>query len=864
MTADPTLSLLAQHFSSRDLTIEPLWIRIRLSRAPLGAEGANPRHLSGWKLHLSSTPVDWQQLLQRALPILDAWGGPFKVIASSPQLERLNDGVFGLTQVGKAATIYCEDEPAAAMLAEQLAEALRGLRGPRIPTDTRFREDAPVYFRFGPFDYRTIVDAMGQTKRLLRHPEHGDVLDEPEGGPPSPKPRILPQREPYDHLAFLRKEFLLVQLLHLSAKGAVVLAARNEQPVQEALLVKTARAGTHADCHGRDAVWALKREHALLQRLAGTPGIPEAGELRYDGDEVAALIRPYHDGITLTKLWTAPNSATPPARHRYKEVIAKVRAIMKAIHDRGIIVRDLSPENVLVTNDGEVILLDLELAHEVGDTTSPYRRGTLGFYDQSVDREAPPTPKDDLFALWHIEQLLFHGIHPAWEGAYIPRSNASIERMRAVRSKFPSPSIDLRARTYLSQALTETNSVNVYSGLAGLILLALEWRPKLLTAEMAERLLPEAEKLLHIPGFAFGASGPALALIAAGHLLKNPALAAQGRDLLDRIDTSTQIPDYCQGLAGFLAALLTAHDISRDTHFLKRAIVVGDQLTALRMTPRKSSESFVLSPPSKGDIGECFLDSSAHPTQATWPWPTGPYGTLSDAVNYGFAHGVAGVVTVLLRLHAATDHEPFLAAAREGLETIRGAAVDLQEVDGVWWPVSPDDHTCWNGWCHGTPGILLALAEAIRLKVPGDWTTLAARARTGAIAANCGHFCLCHGIASRLEALATIAPLLPPSPEADACMARDAALLASLDLESLSAQPAATFQHEDPRGLFTGAAGAFRTLLRARGVLSRLDERYILDHDLRGLGVLGPSISRGVVGSGGRESLDGTYRQLLL
>src|SRR5205085_5172020 len=64
----------------------------------------------GWKLHVSATARNAEEVLQRVLPVLLAEPCAFKVAASSEQLAGLNDGGGGRSQIGKFITVYPVDD----------------------------------------------------------------------------------------------------------------------------------------------------------------------------------------------------------------------------------------------------------------------------------------------------------------------------------------------------------------------------------------------------------------------------------------------------------------------------------------------------------------------------------------------------------------------------------------------------------------------------------------------------------------------------------------------------------------------------------------------------------------------------------
>ncbi len=139
---------------------------------------------------------------------------------------------------------------------------------------------------------------------------------------------------------------------------------------------------------------------------------------------------------------------------------------------------------------------------------------------------------------------------------------------------------------------------------------------------------------------------------------------------------------------------------------------------------------------------------------------------------------------------------------------------------GAWWPPDAKDTTVWNAWCHGTPGTGKAFALGAQCGLAEASSELLLDAARGICAANTGGYCLCHGVASRLDALLDIRPALGVVPTwLDAACRADAAVLTALDPYALQTRDVLPRPGAETGGLMTGAAGVTRTLLRYGGRL---------------------------------------------
>ena len=130
-----------------------------------------------------------------------------------------------------------------------------------------------------------------------------------------------------------------------------------------------------------------------------------------------------------------------------------------------------------------------------------------------------------------------------------------------------------------------------------------------------------------------------------------------------------------------------------------------------------------------------------------WELPAGAAG-MSELVFTGFAHGVAGIAYFLAHFAEHTGREDVRrAAVRAGQWLCQQAEPGRSASRAVRWPYSIGSNQSWHWWCHGGPGIAIALLALHRLTGEDHYLKLIRRAlQVHPYAVTSNNFSQCHGL----------------------------------------------------------------------------------------------------------------------
>ncbi|MEU7828652.1 class IV lanthionine synthetase LanL [Nonomuraea sp. NPDC049129] len=756
----------------------------------------------GWKLHVSARPGTLGDTLERVLPVLADVSCDFKVACSPEKLAELNSGDVDPGAVGKAITVYPRPDEVVP-LGHRLAEALAGLAAPRIVSDRQVRRDAPVYYRYAPFAPQYRVDENGDFELIIVSPD-GEHLPgaagpefscppwatdpfRPQSGVADP-PRAIGLDAVEAPARLIGNRYRVTSGVARGPRGNVY---RAEDADGRPVVVKEARAYVGENAEGWDLRMYLRNDLRILKALDGVAGIPTPiDHFRHGEDEF--LVMSDAGSLDLNRFVGERGRFTENGGDRDLTALAgRLLEVLDAVHARGVVVRDFSPKNVVLGEDGRCTLIDFGNSRYEGLQLPGWSRG-YSVPGQQADR--PSEPADDYFSLGATLFFSATGMNPIMID---PDPARNVERtLMCLARMFP----------------------GVTTGVVGLL-------PRLLSLDAEERVAAAADLRACVSADVGAAAGSDVRAGRAGRTVSRSdgvrfsgALLSQVLDHTTRVcvrfaeglmdgpaDARTSSPPVTNvygGSAGVGMELLhhpeaktVAADLARWTArvmpptALPPALYFGRTGTALFLAAAR-----LTAVPELPDPGPIVLEGEQRADQAHGVAGIGAghlslaaleqdprhlevaaecarllvSGEVTDSkdavapaqagsgvnVEMAFAHGAAGCAEFLLSYHEATGDHDAGQAARERFESLATATeAMLGELTG------PDAKAMGASWCQGISGILGPLAHAATAYGEDRYLDLAERgARASlAIAPQAWVVSQCCGLAGIGEALIDLA-----------------------------------------------------------------------------------------------------------
>ncbi|WP_284466912.1 class IV lanthionine synthetase LanL [Actinomadura madurae] len=752
------------HENGREIVADDTWVSVHDPRFDIPAQG--------WKLHVSARPGTLAATLDRVLPVLLGTACDFKAARSAAVLSDLNSGDGDAGAVGKAVTVYPAPDEVTA-LGHALAEALAGMAGPRIVSDRRVRPDAPVYYRYAPFLPQYKVDENGEFSLIVVGPS-GDTLPGAAGAeftcPPwatdpfrsapseaaaasSPATSSPATSSPATSSPATQASAASAEAGSAAAKPGRMIGGRYrvtsgvmrgprgsvyraEAPDGRPVIVKEARAYVGERPEGFDLRMYLRNELRILRALTGIPGVPEAlDHFRHGEDEYLVMT---DAGTTDLNRHVAESGVYSDGD--LTALASRILEVLDAVHERGVVVRDLSPKNIVV-EDGRCTLIDFGTSGYEDLQMPGWSRG-FSVPDQRTGR--PSTPADDYFSLGATLFYAATGLNPV---IIDPDPVRGVERTLQCLSRiFPNPtgtvallhhllSLDPTERTSAAESIRTGGEAPTPRPYAPPIHLTDDLLSAVL-AHTTREVVGYAERLMEGPADARRSAPPVTNVYAGSagvgmELLQHPQARAIGLDLAHwtaaNLAPTKLPPSLYFGLTGTAIFLTTAGVPSPG-----RVELTGEERAdqAHGLAGIGTGHLLLASLDPDGDhlatATECarrllsgdFTEPDALPEQLLVFEPSG----AGLDVDTAYAHGAAGIADFLLAHHQATGDTASGEGACERFTALAKSAETLTAD-----LASPSGRPMGASWCQGMSGVATALLHAASAYNDDTYLSLATR-----------------------------------------------------------------------------------------------------------------------------------------
>jgi serine/threonine protein kinase len=216
----------------------------------------------------------------------------------------------------------------------------------------------------------------------------------------------------------LRNRYRVVGVLGRGGMGTVFEAMdeyRIDLPTtSQRLAVKVLHS---AVAHREELLAELQREFQHLQLLSH-PNVVRVHEFDRDGD-IAFFTMEFLNGALLSKVLNA-RKGIALARAHALAIMRDSGAALAHAHARGVVHGDINPQNIFITNGGELRVLDFGASHKMlrdgwtlgGESSAREPVATPGYASCQLLEGQYPDARDDVFAFACVAYVLLSGRHP--------------------------------------------------------------------------------------------------------------------------------------------------------------------------------------------------------------------------------------------------------------------------------------------------------------------------------------------------------------------------------------------------------------------------------------------------------------------
>jgi TonB family protein len=157
----------------------------------------------------------------------------------------------------------------------------------------------------------------------------------------------------------------------------------------------------------------LRHEASLVARLTD-PGIVPILDSGEDQNGNPYIVMEFVEGETLEQALTSRKNDAPLTFGNRLDIAIEIARLLGHIHSRGVVHRDITPSNILLTEQFQVRIVDFGIATTIrlADCGSEILPGTPAFVAPELLNDSPANAQSDIFSLGVLLYWMFTGEIP--------------------------------------------------------------------------------------------------------------------------------------------------------------------------------------------------------------------------------------------------------------------------------------------------------------------------------------------------------------------------------------------------------------------------------------------------------------------
>lgn len=363
----------------------------------------------GWKIHVSATPRHAVETLTLAAEQAFASSTSFKFCSDNRMLQLSFNKNASRAQAGKFIALYPHSQAEFEDLIARLHAVTTHLVGPYVLTDRPYRDSQAVFYRYGEHRGNFKLNRFGQRLPGFHIADGSWYADSREPrfrlppGVTDPFTAEAPVEQPDERGVLLNQRYRVQKALKFNAGGGVYQALDEHTGAKVVIREERGSLGLlrRADAKYGEA-YTLHKEARILKRLTPTGCVPEYVDMFQEWRHWFLV----QEHVEAQSLWghamgyyfAHAGQTSAEAFVALRSIIGKIAASLEKVHAAGVVLRDLTRTNVLVSDDGEIKFIDFEFSHELDDQ-GPWALGsTPGYAGPQQLSNQTPTVQDDHYA----------------------------------------------------------------------------------------------------------------------------------------------------------------------------------------------------------------------------------------------------------------------------------------------------------------------------------------------------------------------------------------------------------------------------------------------------------------------------------